>query len=106
MMSPAFVTALVDFGIKHHSAGGVYMREQQLEAGKEVDKHLHPYDHLSFLCSGSAIVEVDGELKHLEGPCAIEIRAGKQHRIQAVTDIVWLCIHAESVADPEIIVKE
>ncbi len=92
--------------MKHHFAGGVYAREQTLKAGYEVEKHEHDYDHLSFLCSGSALVEVDGDLTHLEGPCALEVKAGKKHRIQALTDIVWLCIHAESVADPEIIVKE
>jgi quercetin dioxygenase-like cupin family protein len=102
MMSPAFVSALIDFGIKHHSAGGVYMREQSLAAGNEVEKHEHPYDHLSFLCSGSAIVDIDDDIQHLEGPCALEVKAGKKHRIRAITDIVWLCIHSEVVADPEI----
>jgi quercetin dioxygenase-like cupin family protein len=105
-MTPAFVTALLDFSIQHHSAGGVYMRQQELKAGHEVEKHDHTYDHLSFLCSGSALLDVDGELQHLDGPCAIEVKAGKKHRIQAITDIVWLCIHSEAVADPEIIVKE
>jgi quercetin dioxygenase-like cupin family protein len=102
MMSPAFVTALHDFGIKHHSAGGIYMREQSLKADHEVDKHEHPYDHLSFLCSGSAIVSIGDDIQYLEGPVAIEVKAGVKHHIQAITDIVWLCIHAESVADPEI----
>jgi quercetin dioxygenase-like cupin family protein len=102
MMSPAFVTALVDFGIRHHSAGGVYMREQSLSAGNEVEKHEHPYDHLSFLCSGIAHIEIDGEMQTLHAPCALEVRAGKKHLIYAVTDIVWLCIHSEAVADPEI----
>lgn len=106
MMSPAFVTALVDFGVKHHSAGGIYMREQKLDAGGKVEKHEHPYDHLSFLCSGSAIVSVDDDIQYMEGPCALEVKAGKRHQIQAITDIIWLCIHAESVADPEITLKE
>lgn len=102
MMSPAFVTALVDFGVRHHSAGGVYMREQSLSAGHEVEKHEHDYDHLSFLVSGSAIVDIDGEIQHMEGPTALEVKAGKKHHIQAITDIVWLCIHSEAAADPEI----
>lgn len=89
--------------IKHHSAGGVYAREQTLNAGYEVEKHSHSYDHLSFLCSGSALIEVDGEISVLHGPCALEVKAGKKHRIQAVTDIVWLCIHNESIADPDMI---
>ena len=87
--------------ILHHFAGGVYLREQTLAAGGEVEKHVHDYDHLSYLAQGSALLEVGGELQHLNAPCAIEVKAGKAHRIQALTDIVWLCIHAESVADPD-----
>lgn len=87
--------------IKHHfSAGGVYAREQMLNAGEEVEKHVHDYDHLSYLTSGRVLIEIDGDLNMLEGPCMLEVKAGKKHRIQALTDIVWLCIHAESVADP------
>lgn len=92
--------------IKHHFAGGVYVREQTLRAGHEVEKHEHAYDHLSFLCSGSALLEVAGELTYLAAPCAIEVKANRKHHIHALTDITWLCIHAESVADPETVVKE
>lgn len=89
--------------IKHHfSAGGVYAREQTLEAGKEVEKHVHDYDHLSYLTSGRVLLEIEGELSMLEGPCMLEIKAGKKHRIQALTDITWLCIHSEAIADPNI----
>lgn len=89
--------------IKHHfSAGGVYAREQFLAAGFEVEKHEHDYDHLSYLASGLAMLEIDGELSMLRGPCMLEVKAGKKHRIQALTDITWLCIHSEAVADPSI----
>lgn len=92
--------------IRHHFAGGVYMREQVLEAGKEVGKHVHDYDHLSYLASGSASVEVDGALQTLVAPSVLVVKAGQTHRIQALTDIVWLCIHAENVADAETLNKE
>jgi quercetin dioxygenase-like cupin family protein len=93
--------------IKHHfSAGGVYVREQVLEMGQEVEKHEHDYDHLSYLAKGYANVEIDGELQTLHAPCMLEVKAGKKHRIYAITDITWLCIHAESVADPEITKQE
>lgn len=89
--------------IKHHfSAGGVYAREQTLNAGQEVEKHTHDYDHLSYLGAGRALVEVAGELRVIDGPCMLEIKAGKKHRIQALTDITWLCIHSEAIADPDI----
>ncbi|PRX32267.1 hypothetical protein B0G75_104288 [Paraburkholderia sp. BL18I3N2] len=92
--------------IKHHfSAGGVYAREQTLHAGEEVQKHVHDYDHLSYLALGRALLEVDGELSVLDGPCMLEVKAGRAHRIQALTDLTWLCIHAESVADAETLMK-
>jgi quercetin dioxygenase-like cupin family protein len=93
--------------IKHHfSAGGVYAREQTLKATEEVQKHVHDYDHLSYLASGTALLEIDGELTVLHGPCMLEVKAGKSHRIQALTNLTWLCIHAEAVADPETLMKE
>ncbi len=89
--------------ITHHSAGGVYMREQTLQAGYAVDKHSHAYDHFSILARGSAMVEVDGDLMHVAAPAVLEIKAGQKHRIQALTDIVWFCIHNETIADPDMI---
>ncbi|AIO75265.1 cupin domain-containing protein [Burkholderia multivorans] len=92
--------------IKHHfTAGGVYAREQTLRAGEEVQKHVHDYDHLSYLAHGTAMLDVEGELSVLHGPCMLEVKAGRAHRITAVTDLTWLCIHAESVADPETLMK-
>lgn len=93
--------------IRHHfSAGGVYAREQTLEAGQEVEKHVHDYDHLSYLGAGRVLLEVDGELSMLEGPCMLEIKAGQKHRIRALTPITWLCIHSEAIADPETVKQE
>lgn len=88
--------------LHHFSAGGVYCREQALKAGFEVEKHIHDYAHLSYLASGSALVEIDDDMQVLHGPCMLEVKAGKKHRIQALTDIVWLCIHSEAIADPDV----
>jgi quercetin dioxygenase-like cupin family protein len=87
--------------IKHHFAAGLYVREMTLDQDHEALTHKHEYDHLGLIGSGSAIVEVDGEIAVHHGPCVIEIKAGKAHRIQALTDITWFCIHATDIADPE-----
>jgi quercetin dioxygenase-like cupin family protein len=84
----------------------VYAREQALAAGQEVEKHVHDYDHLSYLGAGRALVEIGDTLSILEGPAMLEIKAGQKHRIQAITAITWLCIHSEALADPETVVKE
>jgi quercetin dioxygenase-like cupin family protein len=87
--------------IVHHFAAGVYVREMTLAADHEAVTHEHTYDHLGILGAGSAIVDLDGELSVYHGPCVIEIQAGKKHSIRALTDIVWFCVHATDVADPE-----
>lgn len=90
---------------KHHFSAGVYVREETLAKDYEVKTHGHAYDHFGLLGSGSAVVEVDGEMAVHHGPAVIEIKAGKAHRIQAITDITWFCIHATDVADPDEIDK-
>jgi len=92
--------------ISFHNIGGVILREEKLEAGQEVEKHVHAYDHLSYLASGRALVEVDDVLGIVQGPAPLEIKAGQKHRIQAITDITWLCIHAEAIADPATLNRE
>lgn len=87
--------------VKHHFSAGVYVREMTLKKDHEVVTHAHVYDHLSVLGAGAALVEIDGEMSVHHGPAVIEIRAGKAHRIQAITDITWFCIHATDVTDPE-----
>jgi quercetin dioxygenase-like cupin family protein len=72
-----------------------------LADGGTVCKHTHDYDHLSILASGIALVTVDGEQETYYGPAVITIPAGKSHEIVAVGDIVWFCIHAVDVSDPE-----
>jgi quercetin dioxygenase-like cupin family protein len=87
--------------IKHHFSAGVYVREMTLAKDHEVTTHKHAYDHFGLLGAGSAVIEVDGELTVHHAPAVIEIKAGKAHRIQALTDITWFCIHATDAADPE-----
>ncbi|PXX15842.1 hypothetical protein C7399_109177 [Paraburkholderia tropica] len=89
--------------IKHHFSAGVYVREMALTREGEVLTHEHKYDHFGILGSGSVLMDLDGELSVHNGPCVIEIKAGKRHGIKALTDIVWFCVHATDVADPETI---
>jgi mannose-6-phosphate isomerase-like protein (cupin superfamily) len=94
--------------IAHHfpsdepkTSSGVYIREATLRAQSTVDTHTHTYDHWGVLVSGSAAVEVNDAVVVYEGLSIIDIKAGKEHKITALTDITWLCIHATSETDPE-----
>ena len=85
----------------HHFASGLYSKEMRVPAGVEIGKHVHDYDHFSFLQSGKARVEIDGEINDHEAPALLTVKAGTLHVITAITDVVWHCIHATTETDPE-----
>lgn len=87
-------------GTKHHFSDGVYAKEMHLPAGGYAKSHKHAYTHLSILAEGNVIVTVDGEDCIYDAPVCIEIQAGKEHEIHAVTNSTWFCIHATDVCDP------
>lgn len=79
---------------KHYIAGGVYAKEWIGKAGDAIQQHKHKFDHMSYLAVGLVRVEVDDRpTLVLEGPTAISIKAGKSHKITALSDCLWLCIH-------------
>jgi hypothetical protein len=85
----------------HHFSAGVYIKQMHLPCGHTALTHKHVYDHFGLLGSGWAEVEIDGEKKQHRAPCVIEIKADKEHKITALTDISWFCIHATEETDPE-----
>lgn len=92
--------------VRHHFVGqdqarGVYAKELHIPAGFVLWAHHHAYDHLSILVSGKVGLTVDSAYSDLEGPCAITIRAGSEHRLFAYTDAVWFCIHPTDETEPD-----
>lgn len=85
--------------ISHLFGGGVYAKETRIPAGVFLQQHVHKYDHLSILASGRALVEVEGSVSEFSGPACLVIKAGKSHKVTAVTDAVWYCVHATSSID-------
>ena len=97
--------------ISHHFGGGVYAKETRIPAGYTLGQHVHLFDHLSILASGTAEISVDSETTQHTGPACLVIKAGKQHEVHALTDVIWYCVHATDCTDPEtvdevLIVKE
>jgi quercetin dioxygenase-like cupin family protein len=94
----------------HHFAAGVYAKQALVPAGYEVSKHIHAYSHLSILASGQAKVTAGEESTVYTGPACIEIKAGIPHHIEAITDVVWFCIHATDENDvskvDEVLIKK
>ncbi len=82
--------------VVHHFGGGTYAKETHIPAGCVLVQHQHVYEHLSILASG--VAEVDLALR--QGPCVVVIPAKTYHRVRAITDCVWFCIHATEERDP------
>lgn len=89
----------IDLKVNHYFAAGVYAREMQLQKGHYADSHKHKFSHLSILASGIALVEVEGIEKIFYAPAVIEIKAGLIHKITALEDVFWYCIHASEETD-------
>jgi quercetin dioxygenase-like cupin family protein len=90
----------IDLQIKHHFSSGVYARQMMLPAGHFAVTHAHQYDHLSILAAGEVLVISDGVQIRYRAPTVITIPAGQNHRIEAVQDATWFCIHATEETDP------
>jgi quercetin dioxygenase-like cupin family protein len=91
----------IDLGIVHHISDGVYARQMMLQKNLYAMTHAHKYDHLSILASGRVMVEIDGNAEEFVAPACINIAAGKHHRVIALEDSVWFCIHATDETDPD-----
>lgn len=86
---------------KHHmpkEGNPVYIKQMHLAKGMAVETHKHRYDHYGVLGKGKALVELNGVSEEHIGPCVINIKADVLHKITAVEDVTWFCIHA---VDPE-----
>ena len=87
--------------VLHHFTAGVYAKQARIPAGITLTQHVHVHDHMSVLAQGQVFVEVDGHRQSYIAPHCLTIKAGKVHSIHAVTEAVWLCIHATDDTDPE-----
>ncbi len=95
----------VDLNIRHHFSDGVYAKQMILPKGHYAISHKHNYDHLSILASGAALVEVDGKETIYTAPACINITAGTEHKIIALENTTFFCIHATNETDIEKIDK-
>lgn len=100
----------VPIEVVHHFSSGVYAKQMTLPAGCFAVSHKHRHSHLSILAAGMARVEVDGISTDYTAPACIEIAADAHHKITALADVVWYCIHATEETDPnridETVMKE
>lgn len=94
--------------LAHHfgdDGSGVYIKETFIPRGATLPMHEHTFTHKAVLASGQARVtsaDLHGASNQLlRAPSVLVMRQGVQHAVEALTDVVWLCIHATDETDPE-----
>ena len=87
--------------IKHIFADGLYAKEAHIPCGMKLAKHQHCFTHFSILAKGKVYVKSGGFGQVFEAPYCIEIKANVPHEIEALTDVVWYCVHATDEKDEE-----
>lgn len=91
--------------IKHIFADGLYAKEARIPCGMKLAKHMHTFTHFSILAKGRVYVIADDVGAIYEAPACIEIKANVPHMVEALTDVVWYCVHATDEKDEDKIDK-
>lgn len=82
---------------KNFSGADTHCKITYFKAGQWGIQHAHKYPHLSVLLDGVVIVTAAGASKLMKAeigePCSIMIEANEVHKVRALTDAVWMCIH-------------
>jgi len=82
------------YPLKHVFTEGLYLRELRLEAGTTAIGKIHKEDHIVFLLHGTVAVATDSGVEEYTAPCYIKSPAGIKRVAHALTDIIWVNIHA------------
>lgn len=87
--------------VQHYFSSGVYAKYTSIPKDTILTQHVHTFDHLSILASGTVELKVDDIARYITGPACLTIEAGKVHSVTALTDAVWFCIHRTDDNNPD-----
>jgi hypothetical protein len=83
-----------DCPLVHNFAGGMYVREIFIPAGKLLTGKIHKHVHPNFLMEGDiSIITEDGGLMRMQGPKSIISPAGCKRVILTHTPTWWITVH-------------
>ena len=86
--------------ITHHFSDGLYAKEVHISAGQMLMQHQHEYSHFGIIAKGRVVFVKDGDIQIIDAPACLNIVAGQNHGVKAMTDVVWYCIHHTDEKDP------
>lgn len=84
---------------KHHFAPGIYTRELTIPAGTVLTGMIHRHEIQNILVSGTIRVTTDEGVVELTGPKIFNSAAGTKKAGYAITDVIWLNVHATESTD-------
>jgi hypothetical protein len=84
----------IDEMTKHHFASGVYCREMRVAEGDLVVGRIHRTENLAILLQGRMRVTSEEGTVELEAPQIMVSAPGIKRVGLALTDVIWLSIHA------------
>ncbi|MDQ7996058.1 MAG: hypothetical protein AAGC76_09405 [Luteibacter sp.] len=89
-----------DCATSHYFADGVYGRALLIPAGTALTGKMHRQRHLNFLMQGTIRVWTEqGGMKELEAPQIIVSDPGTKRVGYALTDTIWVTVHATEKTD-------
>ncbi len=82
----------VDIPVKHHYAGGIYIREITIPADTALTGRIYLDDHFDIMVSGEIVVSSIDGIKHLSGFNLFPGNQGKKRAGYTITDTRWFTI--------------
>jgi hypothetical protein len=96
-----------DLPIKHHFSKGLYCREMFIPAGVVLTGKIHKDETLNILAQGTILViSSDGTEKELSAPSVFISPPNTKKAGYAVTDCVFINVHATNETDLDKIERE
>lgn len=81
--------------LKHSFSEGMYVREIFIPKGTVLTGKIHKHEHPNFLMSGEVEMFTEfGGYETIKAPMAMISKAGTKRVIKALTDVVWVTVHA------------
>lgn len=81
--------------LKHSFSEGIYVREIFIPKGTILTGKIHKHSHPNFLMSGEVEVVTEyGGREKIKAPLSMISVAGTKRVVIALTDVVWVTVHA------------
>lgn len=89
----------IELPLKHHFSEGLYARELFIPAGTIVVGKIHKYENLNIMVAGEMDVLIGDKIQRVCAPFIVVSPPGTKRIAKAITDVIWLTVHATEESD-------